>query len=56
MADNNSNCAIFFIDESVVQYIGFNVKHIGYACKCKFNTKGTYKGQSCVHHAIYTST
>ena len=25
MAHNNLNCAIFLIDESVVQYIGFNV-------------------------------
>ena len=25
MADNNLNCAIYFIDESVVQSIGFNV-------------------------------
>ena len=25
MAHNNLNCAICFIDESVVQYIGFNL-------------------------------
>ena len=53
MANANLNSALYFIKEYVVQYIGFNVQHIKYACSCTFHARGRYKGHSRVDHATY---
>ena len=55
MADANLNGARSLI-EYVVQYIGFNVPHITYACTYTFQARGRYKGHSRVDHATYTCT
>ena len=56
MANANLNSALSFIEKYVLQYIGFNVQHITYACTCTFQARGRYKGHSRVDHATYTCT
>ena len=56
MANANLNSALYFIEEHVVMYIEFNLKHIRYAYTYTFHVRGRYKSQSRVHHATYTCT
>ena len=56
MANDNLNSALTFIEKYVVQYIGFNIQHITYACTCAFQARERYKGNSRVNHATYTCT
>ena len=56
VANAKLNSAVSFIEKYVVQYKGFNVQHITYACTCTFQAKEIYKGHSGVDQATYTCT
>ena len=43
MANANLNSALFFIEKYVMQFIGFNVQYITYACTCTFQAKKNTK-------------
>ena len=56
MVNYNLNFAGAIIKASVLQYIWFNAKHIGYACTCSFHAMKIYNGYLRADHATYTCT